>query len=179
MSRHRGEAMPSARRFRRVERHKESSPHLHLGSCRGAAFEGTGLPCRGGGCHGMCADPRAAWASGSRARRRRSGGRCSEPLIPVSGMPASGRLLPGEPVPVPGGRILACCTPGGRYSSSSSGGALFRSSRQRSSGTWAGVVVSKKSWRTARKRSESRHGRKCPAPSRISRRAPGMDSAAR
>jgi len=66
-----------------------------------------------------------------------------------------------------------------RYSNSSSAGAPISSFRQRSSGTWAGVVDLRKSSRTARNRSASRHGRKCPAPSRISSRAPGMASAAR
>ena len=66
----------------------------------------------------------------------------------------------------------------GCYSGSSSGGALVRSFRQLASGTWAGVVVFRKSSSTARNRSASRQGRKCPAPSRISRRAPGMASAA-
>ena len=65
------------------------------------------------------------------------------------------------------------------YSGSSSGGALIRSFRQVASGTWAGVVVRRKSSSTARNRSASRQGRKCPAPSRISRRAPGIASAAR
>jgi len=65
------------------------------------------------------------------------------------------------------------------YSNSSSAGALVRSFRQRSSGTWAGLVDLRKSSRTAKNRSASRHGRKCPAPSRISSRAPGMASAAR
>jgi hypothetical protein len=65
-----------------------------------------------------------------------------------------------------------------RYSGSSSGGALVRSCRQRASGTWAGAVVLRKSSRTARNRSASCHGRKCPAPASISRRAPGMASAA-
>jgi len=68
---------------------------------------------------------------------------------------------------------------GGCYSCSLSGGALVRSLRQRSSGTWAAVVVFRKSSRTARSRSASRQGRKWPAPARISKRAPGMASAAR
>ena len=44
------------------------------------------------------------------------------------------------------------------YSASSSGGALVRSSRQRSSGTWAGVVDVRKSSSTRKNHSASRRG---------------------